>query len=253
LVQRFYQKRFFGNKIKVEKFSKKEAISFGWQRMKENFWFFVLLLVLVGIIQFGPDIIQGLLKIEVNLIQELLKKLTLAGIIRADLDFIGELLKGMILSLVLIINLIGFVLSVIVRLGLIKISLNFCDNLKSKISDLFSQYRLFFRYLFASILYGLICLLGVIFFIIPGIYFGIRFGFFDYFIVDKNSKIIESLKRSWQISEGNVWNLFLFYLLLFGINLLGVICLLIGLFATISTTMIAKAFVFRKLSSQLKV
>jgi len=237
----------------MEKFSKKEAISFGWQTMKENFWFFVLLLILAGIIEFGPNIIQELLKIEINLIQELLKKLTSAGIIQADLDFIGELLKGMIPSLVLIINLISFVLSVIVRLGLIKISLNFCDNLKSKISDLFSQYRLFFRYLFASILYGLICLLGVIFFIIPGIYFGIRFGFFDYFIVDKNSKIIESLERSWEITKSNFWNLFLFYLLLFGINILGAICFLIGLFATIPITIVATAFVYRKLSSQLKV
>ena len=203
----------------IQKFSKKEAISFGWQITKSNFWFFVGLLILAGIIRVGP-----------NLIKELLKEKS------PGLSFL--------------IDLIGLVLSLIIVLGLIKISLNFCDNLKSEIFDLFSQYRLVFRYLFAFILYVLICSLGLIFFIIPGIYFGIRFIFFDYFIVDKESKIIESLRKSWQITKGSVWNLFLFYLLLVGINLLGAICLFIGLFATIPTTMIARAFVYRKLLSQ---
>jgi len=203
----------------VQKFSKKEAIRFGWQIMKNNFWFFLGLLILVGVIQFAPDVIHHLLIKESPI-------------------------------LAFTVYLIGWILSIIVGLGLVKISLNFYDNLKSKISDLFSQYRLFFRYLFASILYGLITFLGAIFLIIPGIYLGIRLGFFQYFIVDKKTGVIDSLKRSWQITKGSVWNLFLFYLLLFGINFLGIICLLVGLFATVPTTIVAKAFVYRKLLSQ---
>jgi len=80
---------------------------------------------------------------------------------------------------------------------------------------------------------------------------GIRFGFFQYFIVDKKTGVIDSLKRSWQITKGSVWNLFLFYLLLFGINFLGIICLLVGLFATVPTAIVAKAFVYRKLLEKL--
>jgi len=45
----------------------------------------------------------------------------------------------------------------------------------------------------------------------------------------------------------------LFDLLLGLINLLGAICLLIGLFATIPTTMVATAFVYRKLLAQIEV
>jgi len=200
----------------TKNFSKKEAIRFGWQTMKSNFWFFLGLLILVGLIQFGPNVIYNLLIKESPI-------------------------------LAFTVYLIGWILSIIVGLGLIKISLNFCDNLKSKIVDLFSQYKLFFRVLFAGILYGLICLLGTILFIIPGIYLGIRFGFYDYFIVDKRTGVIESFKRSWQITKGNVWNLLLFGFLLMGINLLGALCLLIGLFATAPTTMVAIAFVYRKL------
>jgi uncharacterized membrane protein len=89
--------------------------------------------------------------------------------------------------------------------------------------------------------------------IIPGIILSIRLGFFDYLIVDKDSKIIESLKRSWEITKGNVWNLFLLYILLGLINILGVFILIVGLFWSIPTTTIAKTFVYRKLSSELKV
>jgi uncharacterized membrane protein len=78
-------------------------------------------------------------------------------------------------------------------------------------------------------------------------------GFFDYLIVDKNSRIIESLKKSWEITKGSTWNLFLLYLLLGLINLLGIFALIVGLFWSIPTTMIAEAFVYRKLSSELKV
>jgi uncharacterized membrane protein len=85
---------------------------------------------------------------------------------------------------------------------------------------------------------------------LPGIYFAIRFYFFIYFIVDKKAGIIESLKRSWEITKGQAWNLFLFNLVLFGINLLGVICFLIGLLVTLPITGVATAFVYRKLLSQ---
>lgn len=200
----------------TKNFSKGEAIRFGWQIMKSNFWFFAALLILAGVIQFGSDVIYRLLIKESPI-------------------------------LAFTVYLIGWILSIIVGLGLIKISLNFCDNLKSKIGDLFSQYQLFFRVLFAGILYGLICLSGTILFIIPGIYLGIRFWFYDYFIVDKRTGVIESLKKSWRITQGNVWNLFLFILILTGINLLGALCFLIGLFATIPTTMLAIALVYRKL------
>jgi len=206
----------------MEKFSKKEAISFGWKIMKENLRFFIILFIVVGLISYLPEIISLLLRKEWPLLS------------------LGT-------------DLIGLVLGLIITLGLIKISLNFCDNLKSKITDLFSQYRLVFRYLFASILYGVIVILGTILLIIPGIYLAIRLWFYDYFIVDRKAGIIESLRRSWRITQGNVWNLFLFFLLLVGINLLGTLCLLVGLFATLPTTMIAIASVYRKLLAQFEV
>jgi hypothetical protein len=206
----------------MEKFSKKSAIKFGWEIAKKKIKFFIPLLILVFGVSFLFDYLSDVEKKESFLISFLL-------------------------------TIIGVAFSAIFSLGLIKISLKICDEEKPKFSDLFSQYRLFFRYFFASVLEGLITLFGFILLIIPGIILSIRLGFFDYLIVDKNSRIIESLKKSWEITRGNTWNLFLFYLLLGLINVLGFLALIVGLFWSIPTTMLANAFVYRKLSEQLKV
>jgi uncharacterized membrane protein len=206
----------------MEKFSKKEAIKFGWEIAKKKIKFFVPLLILV----FG---------------------------VSSLFDYLSDLAKKESFLISFLLTIIGVALSIIFSLGLIKISLKICDGEEPKISDLFSQYPLFFKYLFASILKNLITLFGFILLIIPGIILSIRFGFFDYLIVDRNSRIVESLRKSWEITKGNAWNLFLLYILLGLINLLGFFALIVGLFWSIPTTMIAEAFVYRKLSSELKV
>jgi uncharacterized membrane protein len=136
------------------------------------------------------------------------------------------------------------------RIGLIKITLKFCDNEKAKIFDLFSSYSLIFKYLIGLIIYSLIVGVGLILLIAPGIIWGIQFQFFSYFIIDKGLGPIEALKKSSEITKGVKWDLFLFDLLLGLINVLGVLAFLIGLLVTFSIAMIAKAFVYRKLLSQ---
>jgi len=234
----------------MEKFSKKEAIKFGWEIAKKRIKFFVPLLILVFGVSFIFNYLSGVTKKESSLVSFLL----------------------------IIINV---VISTIFNLGLIKIYLKIYDGEEPKFSDLISEYKLFFRYFIALIiLVGLIFVSNFLFFIIfrtifsirfgfygslivyflffiilviLGIIFSIRFRFFGYLIVDKNSKIVESLKKSWQITKGNTLNLFLFYFLLILINALGALALGLGLLLTIPTTMLANAFVYRKLSQGLKV
>jgi len=202
-----------------QKFSKSEAVRFGWNTTRSNFGFFIGLLIVVGLIYFIPD-------------------------------FIAELLKKDAPVLSFIIDIVSWALGIIVQMGLIKIALRFCDNKKAKLADLFSCPSLFFKYLFGLILYELIVLGGTMLLIIPGIIWAIKFQFFDYFIVDKELGPIEALKRSSAITRGAKWDLFFFNLLLGFINFLGALCLLIGLFVTVPTAMLAMAFVYRKLLTQ---
>lgn len=239
----------------TQKFSKKEAIRFGWNTMKSNLGFFIGLLIVAGLLYTVPFIIA--------------EKAWEANIFLGIISYIAD-----------------FALTIVISIGLVKIALRFCDNEKGRFTDLFSQYRLFFKYLFGLILYSLIVWGGMLLLIIPGIIWGIKFWFFDYFIVDKKLGPIEALKKSSAITRGVKWDLFVFFLLLLGINLPGLLFLfigltgltgglfillfglitvgggvfflfissiligLIGLFATIPTTMVAAAFVYRKLLAQ---
>ena len=206
----------------TQKFSIGEALAFGWETMKSNLGFFIGLLIAWGLLYTVPAIIAGMV-MEANV-------------------FLG-----------VILHIADLALTLVISMGLVKVALRFCDQEKGRFSDLFSQRRLFFKYLFALILYGLIVFGGTLLLIVPGIIWGIKFWFFDYFVIDKKMGPIEALKKSYAVTTGVKWNLFVFFLALTGINLLGALCLLIGLFATIPTTMVAWAFVYRKLLAQAEV
>lgn len=149
-----------------------------------------------------------------------------------------------------IASLLLWILNFIMGMGLIKIVLKFSDNKKGVFSDLFSSAHLFFKYLLGSILYGLIVLAGAILLIIPGIIWAIQFQFFTYFVIDRELNPIAALKKSSAITKGVKWNLLGFGLLVGLINLAGLLCLAIGLFITVPTTMVAIAFIYRSLAKQ---
>lgn len=200
-------------------FSMGEAIGFGWNTMKSNIGFFIGLLIIAFLIESIPSAI--------------------GNIVSRDFPFIS-----------LIFYFAGWVLGFVVQMGLIKISLNFCDGVKGQFNDLLSSFNLLITFIAGSILYGLIILGGFLLLIVPGIIWTIKFSLFSYFIIDHELGPIEALKASAKATMGAKWNLFLFGLLLGLINFAGALCLLIGLFATIPISMVAFAHVYRHLASQ---
>lgn len=206
----------------TQKFSMGEAIEFGWNITKNNLGFFIVLLIIAGLILIIPG--------------------TFSQLTRHNAP-----------GLSIILSISSFVLQLIIGMGLIRIALRFYDNEKAEFSDLFCCLHLFFKYLLGSILYGLIVSAGMILLIIPGIIWAIKFYFFGYLIVDKGLGPIEALKRSSAITDGVKWDLLLFGLLIFGINLIGAIPFFLGWFVTIPIAMVATAFVYRKLLSEMGV
>jgi hypothetical protein len=68
-------------------------------------------------------------------------------------------------------------------------------------------------------LIGLATIIWFIALIIPGIYISIRLSMFKYFIAEWYS-MIDAIKASWAITEGNIWNLIGISFVYFGIALL---------------------------------
>lgn len=203
-------------KTTKQHFSKKEAISLGFELAKKNIIFFIGIFAIVVVISALSSAIQ-----------------------------IGVALDKQPM-LYILLNVLTFIINAIIGIGLIKISLEFIDNKKPKFSDLFYVKPLV-NFILASLIRGVITFIGFILFIIPGIIFSIRLQYVTYLIVDKNLPPVEAVKQSWEMTKGNAWNLFFFGILLFLVNVLGAILLLVGLFVTVPLTMLATTFVYRKL------
>lgn len=199
----------------MKQFSIEEAVKYGWKTTKENFVFFLKILLAVALVY----ILSGLL-------QNLTKDMGL-------LDFLA--------------TVAFWVLHIVLDIGLVKIALKFVSNQKPDLEDLYNHYPLFWKYLGGSILAGLIVAGGLILLIVPGIIFAIRLEFVSYLIIDKEMGPMEAIKESWRMTSGNAWRLFLMGLLLGLINILGALALGIGLLWTIPTTGLATAFVYKKL------
>ncbi len=199
------------------KISMGEAIRFGWDTMKNNIGFFIGLLIVAFLIENIPGIISRF--------------------VAGDFPLVAGLL-----------SLAGLLLGLVVQMGLLKVSIKFCDGVKGQLDDLLSSFHLILNFIAGALLYGLIVLGGTILFIVPGIIWGIKFSLFPYFIVDSELGPLEAIKASGKATDGAKWDLFLFGGLLGLINIAGALVFLVGLFATIPLSMVAYAYVYRSLA-----
>jgi uncharacterized membrane protein len=270
-------------------FNYSDVLSYGWNVMKANLWFFVGLGFLFLIIDCIPDIID-----IIAVCLHLLIITCIPSII--DIPYLPILV---FVAFDLATDILGLVISIVLGIGLMKISLSFCDKQKPTIGTLFDVRDCFWRYVGAAILYGSIMLLGIIVpcalalnvmfgivfggvpcalvlrllrathfpwnlnllppIIISGIFvivivfavrFGIQFGLCYYFVIDKGLGPVQAFKASSRTTMGVKWQLLGFGILCGLINLLGLLCLVVGVFAAYPTVLVASALVYRQLVAQ---
>lgn len=206
----------------ITTFSIKDSFSYGWETFKKRPGFFIVFSLII----IGANIIPGIL-----------------GSVFSNKQLHLETLN-------FIITILGTILSGIVTLGMINFTLKIYDNKPTFYSSIFEKWKLFLPYFFANFLYSLIIFAGFILLIIPGIIWAIKFQYFPYIMVDRGTGIIESLKLSSKITNGNKWKLFLFNFVQGLVYILGFLLLGIGILAAIPLGTMAEAYVYRKLSTK---
>lgn len=205
----------------MNKFSIREAVKFGFETTKSNFLFLLGILVIAAVMSYIPNLVGD-----------------------ANLD------RSPVSMFVLFaMSVAAWLLRKVVDLGIIRAIIKLVDGTKPGFGELFSTTNLLVKSILADVVYGLMVMGGLLLFVIPGIIIAIKYHYYTYFIVDKGLGPIEALKRSGQATKGNLWNIFFLGLTLVLVNLLGIICLLIGLLFTIPLSMLASAYVYRKLST----
>jgi len=164
------------------------------------------------------------------------------------------------------------------NLGLLRICLNMINNTDVTFSLLFASFHILIPYFLATILYlaalllaaspGLLLLLtttsvnldnlssptgsiptilSIIIMIVPAIYLSVRLQFYKYFLIDEECGVIESIKKSAEISKGYVLELFILGAILSLIILISIIPMGLGLIFSIPLSTVAISYVYLKL------
>ena len=157
------------------------------------------------------------------------------------------------------------------NLGFLQICINIFQNNTLSIIQLFNSFDVLFPYILTSILYGIIqCVaaapglmlllifmnfnlsgifssIGIVLAFLPAVYFSIRLQFYVYFLLDQNQGCIESLKESFIISKGYVYQLFIIGAILSIIVQLSIIPFFIGLIIAVPFSKMVTTYTYIKL------
>ena len=194
------------------KFTISEAVSTCWKCLKEQIW------VLVGLL------------IGFMILSMVISMLSMGSMTMAFVMMIPSL-----------------AISILFMLGYTRNLFQALDGDEPQFSAYGQESRKFLNLLVAYLLFSIIVGIGMVLLVVPGIYLALRLQFCLQAIVEEDAGIIESLQRSWEITQGQVWQLFLLALVCIGISILGLIVLGVGIFVAYPLIMMISCYVFRRL------
>jgi hypothetical protein len=150
----------------------------------------------------------------------------------------------------LTISLISGVLSVIVGAGFTKSMIRYArgDYHQIQIFDLFSvlSMKTLLHYFIFSLVLSIATVIGFIFFIVPGIYILTTYGFGTFLIIDKNISFSDAARLSAVMTKGIKMQIFLLALGSFGLMLLGMLALVVGIFVALPVIFLASTLLYVK-------
>ncbi len=191
-----------------------DALRFGWRTTLSHFLFWLglfaiifVISVLIQVAEYGAQEVSALLQIN--------------------------------------LGILGVVFQTLVNAGLIAVSLKFCDGVRPQGQDFICSGLTLLKFFSGYFLYGILVVFGLFLLIVPGVYLVLKFWPTVYLIVDKNKGPIEALQEAGDLTDGYKGQLFLFLLIFFAINLLGIMAFVVGLLVTIPLTMLASAYLYR--------
>ncbi|QQR57253.1 MAG: hypothetical protein IPG59_20060 [Candidatus Melainabacteria bacterium] len=168
-------------------FSLDETLATSWEVFKKNFWRYLGLLGLTGLVITIPAMLLAVAKIVIA--------------------------KGLQQVLVMLVLTIAVAwIAMITKIGIDLACLMFLNGEKPDSNTLWKPTPITFPYLGATILFYLAIAIGCIVLIVPGFYIYIRLQFYLYFMLEYKCGPIESLKASWYCTENSLWELVLFCL-----------------------------------------
>ncbi|MGZ8401346.1 MAG: hypothetical protein ACXWVI_08620 [Methyloceanibacter sp.] len=200
-----------------------DCLRFGWETFKKRPWFFV-----------GSTVVI----------------LLASGLINTFSNTIDGVVGGSAEAPTLVGIAVNLALGTLLSMGATAFYLAAQDNPETVDLSLLWRPQPFWKYLGASILFGLAVAVGFVLLIVPGIIVALMFMFTTFIVIDRGLGPIEAMKESRCITYGHKWSLLGFTLMLVLVNLLGVIALVVGLLVSIPVSSLAVAHAYRVLSGR---
>lgn len=150
--------------------------------------------------------------------------------------------------------LVSMLVSLFIGLRWIELMLKLVDGHEVEFGDFWrlsaDDGRVLGRYLWGSVLFSLMVMVGMVLLVIPGVYLALMYGMFMFLLVDERLKVREALKKSKEITKGNRLRLLGFYVVIALLNVLGLLALGIGVLVAMPVTMLAAVFAYRQLNEK---
>lgn len=164
------------------------------------------------------------------------------------LGFIGFLILTFVISIFFtflaisgektngIVSIANFVLNPILSAGYYIVALQIAKNRPIDFSDFFRGFNQFLQIFLVYLIGTILTIIGFWFFIIPGIYLAVAYGFSFLFVIEKKLSFWSALEASRKIITKKWFSFVSLGIMLFLLNLAGLLLLGIGLFVTIPLT-----------------
>ncbi len=203
-----------------EGFNIGDSFKVGWEIFKDNMGMLILTLIIVLTLQIASEVISLIL--------------TNKG-------------QG---GLSVLVSLILSIAQIIVEIGMVNIFLRAYDKKNIGVEDLFSKIDKIWVFIGVGIVMNFIIMGGTVLLLVPGAIAMVALLPTVLIVVDRKMGVMDVIKTSWEITQGNKGNLFVFLVVGLVFNFLGFIALGIGLLVTSPVTFLAIIHVYRKLFTQ---
>ena len=117
----------------------------------------------------------------------------------------------------------------------------------AEFADLFKGFNYFIPTLVASLLIGVFVFAGTLLCIIPGLVVAAVYKFTYLFIVDKRMDFWPAMQASHAVAKNDYFGFTMFLLLMALVDLLGVLCCVVGLFVALPVTFAAITVAYQEL------
>jgi uncharacterized membrane protein len=222
-----------------ESYSVGNAVSYGWNKFKDNAGVLILLTLAVvagiAIVQILSNVISGALLSTAE---------TNVDPVTGEITTTSGSSGLAVLAVSLLFGALSFAVQIAIQSAVINGSLQLSRGQGISVGNAFAGIN-WGQVILTAILVGLGTFVGLLLCIIPGLIWIFLTSYSMYYVIDRKMPAVEAIKASIDMVRRNVGPLLLFWLATVAITILGACLCGVGLLVAIPVVILAQAYTFR--------